>query len=283
MSKYNFDSCFATVLAHEGGYVDHPADPGGATNFGITQRTYNAWRARQTSQARSVKKITRDEVEAIYRDQYWNAVRGDDLPAGIDLVVFDFAVNSGPRRAIQHLQAALGIKQDGHIGNVTIRAAQEAQLADHEARIINAITASRLAFVKRLSTWSVFGRGWSRRYKDVEAKALLIELLADEARAKVTPTSTTGTAARVPLPAPTSYQPDAAAPPADAGQNAGNAGSAGWLAGAGAAAATAAQTAKGLLPDGLSANLVLGILIFVALAAAYAVWQSRKAALAAQA
>jgi lysozyme family protein len=155
----NFSLSLKLVLAHEGGFVDHPKDPGGATNFGVTQKVYDAFRKRRGDGGRSVRKITMSEVEAIYRAQYWAAVRGDDLPLGLDYVVFDYGVNSGPKRAVQTLQAALGVKVDGAIGEVTLAAIERADMAD----LIEDICERRMAFLKRLKTWKTFGRGWSRR------------------------------------------------------------------------------------------------------------------------
>src|SRR5690554_3243462 len=113
MARETFEPALALVLAHEGGYVDHPDDPGGATNKGITQRVYDAWRTSRGRHPRSVAAIRDEEVRAIYREQYWDAVRGDDLPAGIDYCTFDAAVNSGPAQAARWLQRAVGAAPDG--------------------------------------------------------------------------------------------------------------------------------------------------------------------------
>lgn len=96
MARETFAACLSETLAHEGGYVDHPKDPGGATNMGITQAALSDWRDRPVSRF-EVRTLTRVEADAIYRARYWNAVRGDDLPPGLDLVAFDGAVNSGPQ------------------------------------------------------------------------------------------------------------------------------------------------------------------------------------------
>lgn len=111
--KGNFRELLPKVLVHEGGYVDDPQDPGGETNKGITHKTYDAWRKRQGQPTRSVKHITPEEVAEIYRQQYWNKIAGDDLPSGVDYAVFDFAVNSGPSRAAQFLQRAVGVAEIG--------------------------------------------------------------------------------------------------------------------------------------------------------------------------
>lgn len=161
----NFASSLARVLVHEGGYVNHPADPGGETNKGITYRVYNAWRRGRGLPIQSVRHITDDEVAAIYKAQYWDAIRGDDLPSGVDYCVFDFAVNSGPSRAAKFLQGAVGVSQDGAIGNLTLDAVRKRDAG----MICVAVCDARLAWLKRLKTWGTFGKGWGRRVADVKA------------------------------------------------------------------------------------------------------------------
>src|SRR4051794_6510465 len=112
MARANFDACLAFVLEEEGGYSDMPGDPGGATNMGIARATLAAWRGAPVSKD-DVLSLERDEAVAIYKTLYWNAVGGDDLPPGLDLALFDDAVNSGPRQASRDLQRALGVAVDG--------------------------------------------------------------------------------------------------------------------------------------------------------------------------
>lgn len=157
--RETFALALRSVLVHEGGYVNHPADPGGATNQGIIQRTYDAWRRGRDERIRSVREIEADEVRAIYQAQYWAAVAGDELPVGLDYAVFDFGVNSGPARAARFLQAQLGVVQDGQIGAITLAAAAEADVE----RVIRNLCAARLQWMRGLSTWEHFGRGWTRR------------------------------------------------------------------------------------------------------------------------
>jgi lysozyme family protein len=163
-----FDTCLAEVLRWEGGWSDHPRDPGGATMRGVIQRVYDAWRDQMRLPRRSVREIEDRELRAIYWQQYWCAVRADELPAGIDLAVFDFAVNSGPARAARHLQQALGVAVDGHIGAGTLAAAQEADAAV----VVRAIMASRRAFLHAIPHRAPFLKGWLRRCAGVEAAAL---------------------------------------------------------------------------------------------------------------
>lgn len=165
--RLNFQECLRLVLMHEGGYVNHPRDPGGATNFGITQRTYDAHRRRKAAQLQSVKFINRDDVTAIYREMYWDRIRGDDLPKGVDYAVFDFTVNSGPGRAIPAFQRAIGAVPDGLIGPVTLELSRK-----DPPLAIRRLCADRMSFLRRLSHFDAFGRGWTRRVRDVERKAL---------------------------------------------------------------------------------------------------------------
>ena len=120
MSAERYNEALKRVLVHEGGYVNDPRDPGGATMKGVTQRTYDGYRKRLGLPSRPVSQITSAEVGEIYRRQYWAAVRGDELPAGIDYVLFDGAVNSGPVQSIKWLQRALGVSVDGVLGEATV-------------------------------------------------------------------------------------------------------------------------------------------------------------------
>ncbi len=163
----SFDSAVALVLRHEGGFVHHPRDPGGATNFGITRETLSRVRGRPAS-VEDVRRLTKEEAASIYRSLYWKAVRADELPPGLDLALFDLAVNSGPKRAVTMLQTILGVKADGSIGPMTLKAANRPDPAE----TVRLLTRARLGFLSRLATWSVFGRGWRRRVLAVEQEAL---------------------------------------------------------------------------------------------------------------
>jgi lysozyme family protein len=167
MAKGTFEAALRLVLKHEGGYVDHPSDPGGATNLGITIGTLSGWLGRNATKA-EVKALTVDAVKPIYRKNYWDRVKGDDLPAGLDYAVFDYAVNSGPSRAVMHLQQVLGVAQDGKIGPITLAAIGKRNPAD----MINALCDRRMQFLRGLSTFSTFGRGWTSRVDGVRSNAL---------------------------------------------------------------------------------------------------------------
>jgi len=160
--KENYAKCLAQVLKYEGGYVDHPRDPGGPTNKGITQAVYDDWRKSQKLPTQSVRAIADSEVAAIYKNLYWDRISGDLLPAGVDFAVFDYAVNSGVNRAAKTLQAVVGVTQDGVIGPATIEATK--------TYVAMAVTNKRLAFMQSLSIWSTFGKGWSARIADVKAQ-----------------------------------------------------------------------------------------------------------------
>lgn len=164
--KQTFPTALSKVLVYEGGYVNNPRDPGGATNKGITQSTYNAWRKTIGHPIQSVRKITSDEVAAIYKNSYWAAIKGDNLPVGIDMALFDFAVNSGVSRAIKTIQHLVGVTADGKMGPHTLKA-----IADHQFMLTDKLCDARLRFLQSLHTWSTFGKGWSSRVAKVRATA----------------------------------------------------------------------------------------------------------------
>lgn len=169
MAAESFDRALALVLELEGGFVADPRDPGGATRYGVTRATLARARGRPASVA-DVKALTRQEAGAIYRRFYWAEVGGDALPAGLDLAIFDFGVNSGPARAIKALQSALGVTADGRLGPVT----RAALAACDPAATVRRVTADRLGFMRRLSTWTAFGRGWTARVTRVERESLAL-------------------------------------------------------------------------------------------------------------
>ncbi|WP_127145665.1 glycoside hydrolase family 108 protein [Pelagibacterium montanilacus] len=171
MPATRWSICLAHVLAHEGGYVDHPSDPGGATNRGITRKTLARWRgvAPWWALAKSeVRDLSKAEAGSIYKARYWDRCRAGSLPAGLDLALFDFAVNSGPDRAIKALQALVGVVRDGFVGPITLGA-----VAQRDTRaLIEALCDHRMGFLQRLTHWASFGRGWTSRVEAVRAAAL---------------------------------------------------------------------------------------------------------------
>ena len=164
--KENYAKCLAQVLKYEGGYVDHPKDPGGPTNKGVTQAVYDSWRKSQNLTTQTVRNIADSEVAAIYKNLYWDRINGDNLPSGVDFAVFDYAVNSGVSRAAKSLQSVVGVTQDGQIGPATIQATK--------AYVAMSVTNNRLAFMKSLSIWPTFGKGWSARITDVKNQILAL-------------------------------------------------------------------------------------------------------------
>ncbi len=155
----DFETALDQVLKHEGGYVHHPDDPGGATNYGITQAV-----ARQHGYMGSMRSIPLHIVRDIYRKSYWDKAKCEQLPPILRLIHFDSGVNSGTHRAAKWLQEAVGAAPDGIIGPKTLAAAECAGIPELEkyAQI-------RMAFLQRLSTFKTFGRGWTRRVNDVLA------------------------------------------------------------------------------------------------------------------
>jgi lysozyme family protein len=161
--KDNFPQCFALVLKNEGGYVDNPADPGGATNLGCTKATWEAWVGHPVTKD-DIKALTPNDVMPLYKAKYWDTIKGDDLPEGVDYAVFDYAINSGPSRAAKALQSVLSVNVDGQIGDATLRALE----TSNPREVATAVCEARLAFLQSLSTYATFGKGWSRRVSEVE-------------------------------------------------------------------------------------------------------------------
>lgn len=167
--RENWPTATATILSLEGGFVHDPADPGGATKFGITARTLGVARTLgRSATADEVRKLTADEASRIYRSHYWNAVRADDLPAGLDLATFDAAVLHGVRTAARYLQEALGVTPDGIIGPITIAAAHQ----ESTPQALNHLASTRIYSLTALTTWPRFGRGWSLRVLNAHTDAL---------------------------------------------------------------------------------------------------------------
>lgn len=163
-----FERSLTEVLRHEGGYVNHPKDPGGETNKGVTKAVYDDYRKSKGLSTRSVKSLERRELEDIYRARYWNLVKGDKLPPGVSYAVFDGAVNSGVSQSAKWLQRALGVKADGIIGPATIAAVNA---YPSSAKLIDGILDQRMKFLRSLKTWGTFGTGWTRRVNSVRSTA----------------------------------------------------------------------------------------------------------------
>jgi lysozyme family protein len=164
--KENWDSCFEMVLKHEGGFVNHPKDPGGMTNLGVTKSAWESYCNRSSSEA-EMRGLTPDIVKPLYKAMYWDKIKGDQLPSGVDYAAYDLAVNSGVGRAAKYLQEIAGVPADGVIGPKSL----EAILACDPEQTADALCDMRLDFLKRLPTFETFGKGWSRRVAEVKEKA----------------------------------------------------------------------------------------------------------------
>ena len=163
--KETYDEALKRLLAHEGGYTNHPSDPGGPTNFGITIHDYRKY-VKPNATAADVRAMKLDEAKAIYRTKYWDAQHCDGLPAGVDYSVFDYGVNSGIGRSGRVLRRVVGLPDTTHA--VTDEVLRTVARRDPKA-LVTAINDERLRFLKSLKTWPVFGKGWGRRVAEVRA------------------------------------------------------------------------------------------------------------------
>lgn len=160
------------ILHHEGGYVNHPKDPGGETNLGVTKRVYEEWCMSNDLIQKDMKDLEVADVGPIYKENYWDRVKGDDLPAGLNLCVFDFGVNAGPGRAAKYLQALIGTTVDGGIGPNTLKCVEEYVDEHGLQETIEAYQKDRQSYYEELSTFETFGRGWTRRVEETTSSAL---------------------------------------------------------------------------------------------------------------
>jgi len=165
--KNNYDKCLETILHHEGGYVNHPKDPGGETNLGVTKRVYQ-----EHGGTKDMKDLLVEDVAPIYKKGYWDKIKGDDLPGGLDLCVFDFGVNAGPGRAAKFLQQMIGTTVDGGIGPNTLAKVEEYVRENGEHETVKKYQEMRQKYYEQLSTFATFGRGWTRRVEETTKLAL---------------------------------------------------------------------------------------------------------------
>lgn len=170
----NWNESFLKMLKHEGGFVNHPRDPGGMTNLGVTKRVWEAYTGKSASEA-DMRALTPEKVKPLYKNNYWDAVLADQLPSGVDFSVFDFCVNSGPGRAARTLQTVVGAKPDGGIGPKTLAAVEKYVEDMGAAVLIEEYNDARLSFLKSLSTWDTFGKGWSRRVDETREFSLSLK------------------------------------------------------------------------------------------------------------
>lgn len=170
----NWEKSFDAVIAHEGGFTNDPRDPGnklpdgraGSTMWGCTQANWEAYIGKKVTQD-DMRKLTKDDVKPLYKKNYWDAVKGDELPNGVDYAAFDFAINAGPAASRKMIQRALGVTPDGIIGPKTMEAIKNADGKDFLQKFSDAKT----AFYKSLPTFATFGKGWLRRVAEVQSKA----------------------------------------------------------------------------------------------------------------
>jgi len=165
--KENFDEALKAIFKHEGGYVHHKLDPGGMTNLGVTKRVWEAWVGKAVGE-KEMRALTPATVAPLYKKQYWDAVKADELPTGLDYLMFDFAINAGPGRAIKTMQKAIGTNPDGAIGPKTMQALKDADQAD----LIAKFSMEKELFYKALPTFATFGKGWMRRVAEAQSHAV---------------------------------------------------------------------------------------------------------------
>ena len=163
----NYSTCLEIILEHEGGFVNHPKDPGGVTNHGVTKRVYDEWIGKNST-VEEMRNLTHEDVAPIYKKNYWDRAKCDQLPSGVDLSVFDWGVNSGVSRSAKALQRIVGVKQDGGIGPMTLQAVSEVEAEE----IIEQMHYMRDNFYRSLDTFETFGKGWTRRNNETREKAL---------------------------------------------------------------------------------------------------------------
>ncbi len=164
--RQNFAEALQKVLHEEGGFVDHPEDPGGMTNLGVTKAVWEEWVGHPVDE-KAMRNLTPAAVAPMYRKKYWDKIKGDDLPSGVDYCVFDAAANSGPGRAAKWLQGCVGVEQDGGIGPKTLAAVA---VVDPKV-LVEDYAKRRLSFLMDLPHWGTFGKGWSRRVAAMQSTA----------------------------------------------------------------------------------------------------------------
>ena len=164
--KDNFEQCLALVLKHEGGFVNHPKDPGGMTNLGVTKKVWEEYVGHSVDEA-TMRGLGPADVAPLYKKNYWDKIHGDQLPSGVDYACFDLAVNSGVSRAAKLLQQAVGVSADGAIGPATLDAVASQNPRDMATEVCDL----RLKFLQSLPIFATFGKGWTRRVSEVEATA----------------------------------------------------------------------------------------------------------------
>ena len=170
--KENWEKSIKAILHHEGGYVNHPEDPGGETNLGVTRRVYEEWIRFHGIRGKDMKDLEVEDVEPIYRKNYWDRIKADDIPSGLDLCVFDFGVNAGTGRAAKYLQTMIGSHPDGGIGPMTLKALDEYIKLHGVDHAIGEYQHRRQTYYEGLKHFGTFGRGWTRRVTETTQAAM---------------------------------------------------------------------------------------------------------------
>lgn len=170
MAAGNFQNCLKEILRWEGGYANHPSDPGGMTNLGVTKATYEAWIGYPVNE-QIMRNLTHELVAPLYKKMFWDKMRCEALPKGFDLCVFDFGVNAGTGRSGKLLQKLVGVTQDGIVGPATMAAVEKRVKNIGVAAMIKEFQDARRVYYRGLGTFSVFGKGWIRRVEDIEQKS----------------------------------------------------------------------------------------------------------------
>jgi lysozyme family protein len=163
----NFRDCLELVLKHEGGFVNHPRDPGGITNLGVTQRVWEEWVKHPVTE-KDMRELTPALVAPMYEMKYWRTSYCEKLPRGLDLLVFSMAVNAGSGRSVKLLQDAIGVVADGIIGPRTMARINEANVET----LIDKFSEARRAYYRGLKLFPVFGVGWLRRTENERKEAI---------------------------------------------------------------------------------------------------------------
>lgn len=163
--EHSYHDAMLIELKFEGGKDDDPIDPGGRTNQGVIQREFSGWLRKNGKPNRDVFTMTDDERDAIYWENYGVKIRFNELPPGVDVIVLDGAINSGPSQSVKWVQRALGLSPDGTLGNVTMQAILD--YPDHDD-LIAKVLERRLAFLQSLKTFYHFGKGWTSRVNQLK-------------------------------------------------------------------------------------------------------------------
>ena len=164
--KENYNEALRAILKHEGGFVNHPKDPGGMTNLGVTKKVWEKWVGHAVDE-KAMRALTPEVVGPMYKKKYWDAVKADDLPDGLDYLMFDFAINAGPSRAVKTLQKTIGATPDGAIGPKTMQALKDTD----KYELVERFSTEKEAFYRSLPTFAVFGKGWLRRVAESKTYA----------------------------------------------------------------------------------------------------------------